>query len=711
MASSMHDVESRPIANQVGRHGRGRRPDSSVSGNASPRRTDVQGLRAVAVILVVLFHAGIHVPGGFTGVDIFFTISGFVITRTLVAELRENRRVDLPRFYERRVRRLVPALALMVTFVLAAAVLLSPPEYQRVTAGTGVSAMLFSSNIYLYHQEAGYFALSAIGNPLLHTWTLGVEEQFYLVFPLLLFVLWRILRSEHRYGRALTMTTVALVTVGSFALSLWLSYGHSVPVVQNPTSLAFYGSPTRAWEFGLGSLLALGELSLSRLPRRVAELLGAAGLAAIVVGAFEITSLTIFPGVAALLPTLGAAAVIIAGTSARGVVSRTLGVAPATWVGDRSYGWYLWHWALIVFAVGLWPGTGWAAPIAAAISLLVAAVSFRYVENPVRFSHRWRGKNLVAGGLVCVAIPAVAGVGLVAASHALDRLPAIHSANLAAALHEDTRLGCESLVPFGRPHAHPCLWPVPHSRGLVVLIGDSQAGQFTEAVVAAGNRAGYNVAVATNAGCPFVMLQIYNGYRTERDCLFFDEKSLLALVKRKPNLVITADRTDEYLAYQRLVRVRQAAQTKPATPSQKEQLWTTGLGIVLHRLNSANIPVLLVHPVPLSNEPPGGCSVLRILLSDACARSFSRVHVNAALRGAIAAENTALSKATESSAIDFENVLCDAKICHNVVNDVYMYRDYDHLSVDSASLLTGRFYRAIRLTARGSAALRGAGSK
>ena len=671
------------------------------------------------MILVVLFHAGVHVPGGFTGVDIFFAISGFVITRTLLAELRENRRVDLPRFYARRVRRLVPALALMVTFVLAAAVLLSPLDYQKITAGTGVSAMLFSSNIYLYHQEAGYFALSAIGNPLLHTWTLGVEEQFYLVFPLLLFVLWRILRSAHRHGHALTVATVAFVTVGSFALSLWLSYGHSVPSVQNPASLAFYGSPTRAWEFGLGSLLALCELSLSRLPRGVAELLGAAGLAAIVVGAFEITSFTIYPGVAALLPTLGAAAVIIAGTSAPGVVSRTLGVAPATWVGDRSYGWYLWHWALIVFAVGLWPGTGWAAPIAAAVSLLVAAVSFRYVENPVRFSHRWRGKKLVAGALVCVAIPAVAGVGLVAASHALERLPAIHSAKLAAALHEDTTLGCDSLVPFGRPHAHPCLWPAPHSRGLVVLIGDSQAGQFTEAVVAAGNRAGYDVAVATNAGCPFVMLRIYNGYRTEPDCLAFDEKSLSALVKRKPNLVITADRTDGYLDLYRnplgngppVSLAPVSGGTGPATLIQKEQLWTTGLGIVLRRLNSAGIPVLLVHPVPLSNEPPGGCPVVRALLSDACAKSFSRVHVNAALRGAIAAENAALSQARESSAIDFEDALCDAKICHNVVNNIHMYRDYEHLSVDGVSLLTGRFLSAIRLTARVSATSRGAGSK
>ena len=190
------------------------------------RRADIQGLRAVAVLLVVAFHAGLPVPGGFSGVDVFFAISGFVITGTLLRELTSAGRIDLPRFYARRVRRLLPALALMVTVVAVLGTLASPLATQRTGALTGIAASVFAANIYLYQLPTGYFDVSANLDPLLHTWTLAVEEQFYLVFPALLLLGWACLRvrgkraHSQRARRLGAAAIVAVVSAVSYVLAV-----------------------------------------------------------------------------------------------------------------------------------------------------------------------------------------------------------------------------------------------------------------------------------------------------------------------------------------------------------------------------------------------------------------------------------------------------------------------------------------------------------
>src|SRR4051812_28766373 len=191
----------------------------------TPRRADIQGLRAVAVLLVVAFHAGLPVPGGFRGVDVFFVISGFVITAMLVAELESSGRLDLRRFYVRRARRLLPALALMLTVVLLLGALLSPSATQHMTALTGVAASVFAANGYLLGLGTGYFDVRADLNPLLHTWTLAVEEQFYIVFPALLLASWRLgMRRKITTARAAAATTIAAVSLVSLSLyvALWV---------------------------------------------------------------------------------------------------------------------------------------------------------------------------------------------------------------------------------------------------------------------------------------------------------------------------------------------------------------------------------------------------------------------------------------------------------------------------------------------------------
>ena len=290
------------------------------------------------MLLVVLFHAGLPLSGGFTGVDVFFVISGFVIGGVLLAELEERDRVDLAGFYRRRVRRLLPALALMVTVVALAGVLLSPVAGDHEGGITGILASAFSANVYLLREGTGYFASDQALNPFLHTWTLAVEEQFYVFFPAVLILSWALARRGRRKSHRLSAgLVIALVSLLSFVFSLRLSSGPPAGLTAQER-FAFYGSPTRAWEFGLGALLVLATPFLVRLPSVVGLAAGVIGLSAILLGAIAIHGTSGYPGVAALVPAGGACAVLAAGTIGTWGVPRVMATRPLVWLGDLSYG-------------------------------------------------------------------------------------------------------------------------------------------------------------------------------------------------------------------------------------------------------------------------------------------------------------------------------------------------------------------------------------
>ena len=332
-------------------------------------RADIDGLRAVAIVPVVLFHAGVTAfAGGFVGVDVFFVISGFLITGLIRHEIDKGT-FSLAGFYERRVRRLFPALfAMLLAVTLCAAWLLLPADLVDY-AKSVLATSLFASN-FLFWQEAGYFGRAAEDIPLLHTWSLAVEEQFYILFPL--FLAYIAARARKRYVAA-----TALVTAVSFIAS--------VAAVKLAPDAAFYLAPFRAWELGVGALLALGALpTLHR--HQVRSIVAVLGLTALLCSMTLFSKATPFPGAAALLPCLGTAAIIWAGTGGHNVVGDALSARPFVLIGLISYSLYLWHWPLLslgrYYAVRDLNALETGALLT--LATLASIASWRYVERPFR---------------------------------------------------------------------------------------------------------------------------------------------------------------------------------------------------------------------------------------------------------------------------------------------------------------------------------------
>jgi peptidoglycan/LPS O-acetylase OafA/YrhL len=383
-------------------------------------RADIDGLRAIAIVPVLLFHAGFaFCPGGYVGVDVFFVVSGFLITSLIAPDISAGR-FSLIDFYSRRMRRLFPALfAVVIASAVAGAWLLMPRAYQYF-GGSAFATALFGSNIFFW-LEAGYFDTAAKTKPLLHTWSLAVEEQFYLMFPLLL-------------GLALrggsTRRAVAW-TVGVLAASLLASQW----AVRQAPPAAFYLVPFRAWELALGVLLALTSVA----PPRSATLrnaLASAGLAAIAWSSATYSWQTEFPGFSALVPCLGAALVIWNGQDRGTLVNRWLAWRPLVFIGLISYSLYLWHWPLLVFTrlylVRVLTTPDKIVVLAAAFALAIA--SWCFIEQPIRRRARLSSdRALLMWAAITVAAVSAVGLGLVVSSGWPQRLDARASQLLAGA--------------------------------------------------------------------------------------------------------------------------------------------------------------------------------------------------------------------------------------------------------------------------------------
>ena len=382
-------------------------PAAATGGGGIPEdgfRPDIEGLRGVAVALVVLYHGALlGFVGGFVGVDVFFVISGFLITGLLLRELERRGRISFRAFYARRVRRLAPAGAVVLLVTLVATFLLVDPLDRPDLLADGAAAALSFGNMRFAAQASDYFATVSTPSPFLHFWSLAVEEQFYLVWPALLAGV--ALLARGRRVRLAVGVAMALVIVASFAINL---------VITNVSvDWAFYSLPTRAWQLAAGGLVAVLGQPLRRVPAAVQAGLGTAGLLAIVVSALVIDGSVPYPGVAAAVPTLGAVALLVA--AGRGP-ARLLTLAPVRFLGQISYSLYLWHWPLLVL-----PAAALGAALAPnqvvglmCLAVVVAWLSWRYVETPFRAGFggrlsRWPGRVVAVGVTGLLALALLAG--------------------------------------------------------------------------------------------------------------------------------------------------------------------------------------------------------------------------------------------------------------------------------------------------------------
>lgn len=355
-------------------------------------RSEIDGLRAVAIAAVIWHHAALPgLPGGFAGVDVFFVISGYLITHIIAGELTEGR-FSLLRFYERRVRRIVPALAAMLIATgMVGWLILIPEDFHHLSKAL-IAAAVFASN-FLFARNNNYFSTLEGSAPLIHTWTLGVEEQFYLAFPLLLIGL-------ARGGRSVMLAGVAALGAASFALAV-------IAAPLYPLE-AFYLLPTRLWELVLGALCALAPP-----PARQRGEVAMAGLALVLAGFWLITPQTSTPGAMFLLPTIGTA-LAIRHTAPASFVQRLLSLPPLTWLGVISFGAYLWHQPILALGRYLWlePMPLWLTALAVALTIGLATLSYRWLEQPVRRGQFLGGRLVLAAGCgAALAVPLAAGAG------------------------------------------------------------------------------------------------------------------------------------------------------------------------------------------------------------------------------------------------------------------------------------------------------------
>ena len=449
-------------------------------------RPEIDGLRAVAVVPILLYHAGYNwIPGGFIGVDIFFVISGYLIGSIITGQIAEGR-FTYREFYHRRIRRIFPALLVVLLFTLAGGYfVLLPNEYMALAKST-LAAMTFVPNIYLWAESSTYFGLDVATRPLLHTWSLGIEEQFYILLPPLLLLLHR-LRAR---PMAIILTLIAL-----------LSFYCNLRMLPTDANFSFYMLPARAWELLVGVLLVPVVQQLL-LQRWLAQAVSLVGLALCVVPMFLLTERSVFPGVNAVYPVLGAALIILGTTHPETLVGKLLASRWPVDIGKISYSLYLWHWPIAVYATLRWPDSVWVTPAVIASSLLMATLSYHFVEE------RYRGmgdvqrpvaslKELFAlAGAVTLALTAV-----LAAEGALGRIPEKSLAFEGAQATGRVSGNCVALMDETQLSNMVCQLGKRDAIPTFALWGDSHANALAPALHQAAQELGTAGVLLQGSGC------------------------------------------------------------------------------------------------------------------------------------------------------------------------------------------------------------------
>lgn len=630
-------------------------------------RRDIDGLRALAVIPVVLFHARREwFPGGFVGVDVFFVISGFLVARLLVSEIRLGP-LDLWRFYDRRVRRLLPAFLCFLIFSAIAACIFLLPSEMRIFARSSIAAILFASNIFFW-RSADYFGPDAEANPLLHTWSLAVEEQYYVLFPIALAIIFRFGWSRHLPALIMTAALASLILA-------------EVLLSRSPPA-AFYLLPTRAWELLVGAWLACR--SPGPAPRRsLANVAGICGLLLILAPMILYDDHTRFPGLGALPVCIGTLLILWSGDRNKTSVSHLLSARPLVWIGLISYSLYLWHWPLLAFPEIVLQRALATDELLVSIvaALAISTLSWRYVEQPFRGppkAYHGSGRQPRTVTLsVTIAVAVLLGM-----TPLLDggqwRTPALVNQLDAPGASPAPATPCEMFA--NRPASCP-----RSALPIVVLWGDSHAAHYHRALAGLGRERGFDVRIASLAGCaPLPHSELASAQGAVRaDCQKFNDDVLQEL-RGSPGvrLVILSARWNRFFFDSTDPELMMLGPTGSGDDAPADRL-AEGLEATLDDLSRMGLINAVIGPGPEFVLPLPGCLARPVWQRRPASNCVLHPHTKPGEKGdAVVAAVLAEYPATLT--IRPYDSLCPRGRCHTVVMGRPALIDTDHLSYHAA---------------------------
>lgn len=638
---------------------------ATAASHSSPPafRSDIEGLRALAILLVVAAHTGLAgLEGGFVGVDVFFVLSGFLITSQLKQELQNSHRIDFARFWARRARRLLPMLVVVISASCLFAWWLYPPGGLPDQARSATAAAVWISNLHFAFSDLDYFAPQSAGNLLLHTWSLSVEEQFYLLWPFLVALGWRLgmLRLRPQEGLA---TTLILVFLLSLVACSALSKSHPL--------LAFYMMPMRAWEFALGGIVYL--LFQDQLDSDRRRNLGACvGIGLILLAAALFKANHTSPAIYALPPTLGTALLLAAG-SRNGLhpVGRVLSWRPMQWLGRHSYAIYLWHWPVLILGGELW-GTSTANRLACVgAAVLLAWISHRWIEAPVRQQTWWvvRPRTGLLFALGCSLLAVLVAQSLKTAAEARLKSPGFQEYwQQTADLPVIYSLGCDDW--YHSDVLRPCVSTADPARFTAVVVGDSIGLQWFPAYAQLFAPPEWRLVVLTKSSCPLVDVPFFYSRigREYVECASWRQKAIARIAELKPDIVIWGS---------------------SHTYGFSEAEWTQGSRRLLDRVSQAAGMIYLIRSTPVLPFNAAHCAaprstVHRLLAGENHCSSQAQDPLNDQVYQWL---SQAAKGYDNVKAVDLNPAVCPSGVCNAISSGQLTYRDNQHLTARYAESL------------------------
>lgn len=627
----------------------------------SEYRPDVEGARALAVALVIAFHVGSEVfQGGFIGVDVFFVISGYLVTRLLVAERNQSGRINFLRFYIRRAYRLMPLQLVVITISLFLAIFLVSPIEREQVARSAIAACLYISNILFIRQSTAYFSDSGM-QPFLHTWSLSVEEQFYLTWPVLVYCLCWARQKSFK-----VLIIVALIVIG-LGLCEWTT--------QRNQPMGFFSFFTRYWEFAAGALVALMGEAKFRDHIVTPALITALGLSLVVGSAVAFSGSVNYPGFLTIAPVAGMALLLYGGSGGdRNPVSSVLSSPPLVFIGQRSYGLYLWHWPIILFVNAYLPMETWTGRIAAiASSFVLADLTYRTIENPFRRMGQGQRSVPVLGVSMGVALLACVGLQFFAKSTFAKPPSDIRQQDIFAA-KDDPLHDC--LAPYTGTEIVRCKFGSVGSATKLVLFGDSHAAQWLDVLKKLSEKNGWELQTYLKSACPVAMLTPFNHFvkRPMPECTEWRQRVVEEIADQKSTMLVMSQHSFGYF--------------NDRENRLDTQLFAKATLETMKRIGTTQPNILMLADTPKMGVDIPIC--LSRLANQDDERRCSRRVETAAPADIRSAERAWADQVSTTKVLDFTNDLCKEDICWPRIEGIVAFKDENHISIRAASLFADR---------------------